>query len=177
MDCFVNAKANSFENLLDPLIKIFRMSSLIITAVSASPKFLKKLVERLNHNKAVVRLNLLRILRAICDSSQDRQALVQRYGMFSVVQMLSRNDGAVLVRELAREIIPGLLPTHNLIPASPAEESRSGTQEDRRRTPIRRAASESKVETPLLPKPGRGRLKPVSRIKLNDMWKFSEDKR
>src|SRR5260370_14225962 len=58
VDCFVNAKANSFENLLDPLIKIFRLSSLIITAVSASPKFIKKLVDRLNHNKAVLRLHL-----------------------------------------------------------------------------------------------------------------------
>ncbi|KAF8333555.1 uncharacterized protein EI90DRAFT_3145216 [Cantharellus anzutake] len=181
VNCFINAKANSFENLLDPFIKIFRISSSITLAISASPKFLKKLVERLNHNKAIVRLNLLRILRAICDTSQDKQALVQRYGFHNAVQKLSQNDGAVLVRELAREIAPALMPNSSTAGGVEPEQSNTDARGGRRRTPGRRAASDAsglayKVETVLLPKPGRGRLKPVPRTKLNDLWRASEDR-
>ncbi|KDQ11479.1 hypothetical protein BOTBODRAFT_177313 [Botryobasidium botryosum FD-172 SS1] len=105
--CFVNAKANSFENLLDPFLKICRISSSVTVGV-AKGYFFRRLVDRLNHNKAVVRLSLLRILRAICDVHPDRSGLVERYGLYGIVERLSKKDGAVLVRELAREMLPSL---------------------------------------------------------------------
>lgn len=109
LKCFATAKANSFENLLDPLLKIVRFSTNIAVGL-AKPGFFQRLTDRLTHNKAVVRLNLLKLLRAICDVHPDRASLVERFGLYGVVERLSRTDGAVLVRELAREIVPILLP-------------------------------------------------------------------
>jgi hypothetical protein len=111
--CFVTAKANSFENLLDPFLKITRLSASVAISIAKSSAFFKRIIDRLGHNsKAVVRLNLLRILRTVCEVHPNRAMLVERYGLLGVVERLSRGggDGAVLVRELAKEIIPTLKP-------------------------------------------------------------------
>jgi hypothetical protein len=109
LNCFVTAKANSFENLLDPLLKITRLCT-SLTILLAKSSFFSRLIDRLTHSKAVVRLNLLRILRTVCDAHPNRSVLVERYGLDGIVDVLSREDGAVLVRELAREIGPSLRP-------------------------------------------------------------------
>lgn len=114
--CFVNSKANSFENLLDPFLKVIRLSTPLTLAISKSSSFFKRIVDRLQGGgkaKAVVRLNLLKILRGVCDVHPNKAMLVERYGLLSVVERLSRDGGdggAVLVRELAREIVPALKP-------------------------------------------------------------------
>ncbi|KAF8955254.1 hypothetical protein BDZ97DRAFT_1674389 [Flammula alnicola] len=113
LKCFVSSKANSFENLLDPFLKITRLSTPVTIAMTKSSAFFKRIIDRLGQNsKAVVRLNLLRILRGVCDVHPNRAMLVERYGLLGVVEKLSRGggDGAVLVRELAREIVPALKP-------------------------------------------------------------------
>lgn len=110
LKCFVSAKAVSFENLLDPFLKICRLSNLITLGVAKS-QFFKRIIDKLNNNsKAVVRLNLLRILRTVCDAHPNRALLVERFGIYDIVVKLSKDDGAVLVRELAREILPTLAP-------------------------------------------------------------------
>lgn len=109
LKCFSTAKANSFENILDPLLKIVRAST-AVTIGLAKPEFFQRLTDRLSHHKAVVRLNLLKLLKAICDIHPDRASLVERFGLYDVVERLSRTDGAILVRELARDIVPILLP-------------------------------------------------------------------
>ncbi|KAI0682393.1 kinase-like protein [Cytidiella melzeri] len=108
--CFVSAKAVSFENLLDPFLKIFRLSNLITLGV-AKAQFFKRIIDKLNNNsKPVVRISLLKILRTICDAHPNRALLVERFGIYDIVVKLSNSDGAVLVRELAREILPTLAP-------------------------------------------------------------------
>ncbi|PIL35163.1 hypothetical protein GSI_02952 [Ganoderma sinense ZZ0214-1] len=107
--CFVQAKANSFENLLDPFLKMFRISTNIAIGIAKS-QFFKRLIDKLGSSKAVVRLNLLRILRTVCDVHPNRVVLVERYGIYDIVAKLSKEDVAVLVRELAREIVPTLAP-------------------------------------------------------------------
>jgi len=109
LKCFGSAKANSFENLLDPFLKICRISTRITIGIAKS-QFFKRVIDRLAHSKAVVRLNLLRILRTVCDVHPNRAILVERYGLHEIVAKLSKDDGAVLVRELAREILPALAP-------------------------------------------------------------------
>ncbi|KIY52431.1 Pkinase-domain-containing protein [Fistulina hepatica ATCC 64428] len=113
LSCFVNAKANSFENLLDPFLKITRISTPITMAIAKLPAFFRHIVDRLvGHNaKAVVRLNLLRLLRTAVEVHPHRATLVERYGLGDVVGMLSREDPAVLVRKLAKEIVPILRPS------------------------------------------------------------------
>lgn len=109
LKCFVSAKAGSFENLLDPFLKICRISTSIAIGI-AKAQFFRRITEKLGNSKAVVKLNLLRILRTVCDVHPNRALLVERYGIHETVASLRRDDGAVLVRELAREIEPSLAP-------------------------------------------------------------------
>ncbi|KAJ3881971.1 hypothetical protein F5051DRAFT_320678, partial [Lentinula edodes] len=144
LDCFVTAKTNSFENLLELFLKLTRISTRVTTSFSRSPAFFRRVADRLGHNtKPVVRLNLLRILKTVCDAHPNRGMLVEKYGsgdgLLGVVEGLSRGggDGAVLVRELAREIIPVLRPGLKPLP--------SGRASGRGVTPkrMRRTASEA----------------------------------
>jgi len=146
----VTAKANSFENLLDPFLKMTRMSIPITIGMTRSSAFFKRIIDRLGQNsKAVVRLNLLRVLRTVCEVHPNRAMLVEKYGLLGVVEQLSRGggDGAVLVRELAREIVPTLKP--GLKPA--LGKSRNGSPDTPGKTGLalapkkmmRRAASEA----------------------------------
>ncbi|KAF8895111.1 hypothetical protein BD779DRAFT_1497502 [Infundibulicybe gibba] len=157
LNCFVTAKANSFENLLDPFLKITRLSTAITIAMTKSSAFFKRIIDRLgNNSKAVVRLNLLRVLRTVCEVHPNRVMLVERYGLLGVVERLSRGggDGAVLVRELAREIVPtlkpGLKPLASRIKSSGLGGSDTPNRSGSALAPkkMRRAASEASA-TPL----------------------------
>ena len=101
---FTTSKANSFENILEPLFKLLRLSA-DLACLMGKPEVFQRLLERLRHPKAIVRLNLLRILRTICDVHPQRQGLIAQYELFDAVEQLAENDKAVLVKELAKEIL------------------------------------------------------------------------
>ncbi|KAG4306386.1 hypothetical protein PORY_000374 [Pneumocystis oryctolagi] len=104
IDAFSTAKANSFENLLECLYKLLRLSQRLACSL-VQPKFFEKLIKRLQHQKPIVRLNLLRVLKSICNAHPSKQALVTQYGLYDIIEKLSRQDTAVLVRELAKDIM------------------------------------------------------------------------
>nr|KIR86181.1 STE/STE11/CDC15 protein kinase [Cryptococcus tetragattii IND107] len=107
--CFVQASGVSFEGILDPLLKILRLSTSLTSSLS-HPPFFSRLSESLERStKAVIKLNLLRLTKVVCECHPDKATLVERFGLAEIVERLSRQDGAVLVRELAKEILPGLL--------------------------------------------------------------------
>ncbi|KAG8995688.1 hypothetical protein FRB94_008863 [Tulasnella sp. JGI-2019a] len=139
LSCFISAKTNTFENLLDPILKILRISTNVAVAI-AKPEFFHRLTDKISHaGKAIVRLNLLRILRVVCDAHPDRALVVAKYGMLEVVERLSQKDVAVMVRELAREILPSL----NSASPPPGESAltpKAGAVPKRRR--VRRTTSE-----------------------------------
>ncbi|KAJ6002768.1 Cytokinesis protein sepH [Penicillium sp. IBT 35674x] len=88
--CLALTKANAFENILDPLQKLLRLSPL--------------LGQKLHHNKAAVRLNILRIISTICDSSEQQGGLLATYGLLDAIRELE-NDPAILVRDMAGKLI------------------------------------------------------------------------
>ena len=102
--CFTTSKANAFENLLEPLQKLLRLSPPVALSL-AHPDLFYRILRKLQSNKAVVRLNLLRIIRSICDASEEQGASISRYGLEDTIQRLAENDGAVLVRNMAGELI------------------------------------------------------------------------
>lgn len=102
--CFTTSKANAFENLLEPLQKLLRLSPPVALCL-AHPDLFYRILRKLSSNKAVVRLNLLRIVRSICDASDEQGALISRYGLEDTIQRLAESDGAVLVRNMASELI------------------------------------------------------------------------
>ncbi|KAI5809592.1 hypothetical protein DFH27DRAFT_152367 [Peziza echinospora] len=102
--CFTTSKANAFENLLEPLRGLLRLSPQIAHAI-AKPELFDRILSKLTHHKAVVRLNLLRILRTICDASDQKEGLIRQYGMTQTIQKLAERDGAILVSNLAGELL------------------------------------------------------------------------
>ncbi|PLB54391.1 cytokinesis protein sepH [Aspergillus steynii IBT 23096] len=101
--CLTLSKANAFENLLEPLQKLLRLSPPIASTL-ARPDLFTRIDQKLHHNKAAVRLNLLRIISSICDSSEEQGGLLAKYGLLDAIGELE-HDPAILVRDLAGKLI------------------------------------------------------------------------
>ena len=104
LKCFTTAKANAFENLLEPLQKLLRLSPPIAHSLAQSDLF-SRILTKLTSNKALTRLNLLRIVQSICDASDEQGALINVYGLYEAIQKLAENDTAILVRDMASKLI------------------------------------------------------------------------
>ena len=102
--CFIESKANAFESLLEPLQKLLRLSPPVALSL-AQPELFSRILQKLSSNKALTRLNLLRIVQCICDASDEQGALISMYGLYDTVQRLADNDTAILVRDMASKLI------------------------------------------------------------------------
>jgi hypothetical protein len=96
--------ASLFESLLEPLQKLVRLSPPIAASL-AVPEIFTRTVQKLGHKDAVTRLNLLRILRTICDATEDGCWLIKRFAVYETIHHLSVQDPAILVRQMAEELV------------------------------------------------------------------------
>ncbi|KAK4986455.1 Protein kinase of the Mitotic Exit Network [Elasticomyces elasticus] len=103
VNCFTTSKADAFENLLEPLQKLLRLSPLVASSL-AHPDLFSRTVQKLHTKKAVVRLNLLRIIRSICEASKEKGSLIRTYGLYNSIADFAKHDQAILVREMANEL-------------------------------------------------------------------------
>ncbi|KAN0085184.1 hypothetical protein V8E54_001651 [Elaphomyces granulatus] len=113
--CVTISKANAFENLLEPLQKLLRLSPPIASTLARTDLF-TRIRQKLHHNKAGVRLNLLRILSSICDSSEEQGGLLARYGLLDAIRELE-NDPAILVRDMAGKLVKSSEQSEGLVGA------------------------------------------------------------
>ena len=115
VSCFGSAKINAFDpNLLEPLLKFLRLSPALAASL-ARPEMFAGIAQRLGHKKAVVRLNLLRLVRNIMDGCEADGVPMSYPGasgtgrqlraLYDVIQTLADQDSAVLVRNLASELV------------------------------------------------------------------------
>ncbi|KAF1967604.1 hypothetical protein BU23DRAFT_482978 [Bimuria novae-zelandiae CBS 107.79] len=95
---------SNFENMLEPLQKLVRLSPPIAASL-AVPEIFSRTVQKLGHKDAVTRLNLLRILDAICYATEDECTLIRQFGVYDTIVHLSEHDHAVLVRQMAGELV------------------------------------------------------------------------
>ena len=93
---------------MEPLQKLLRLSPLVAQSLGR-PDLFARILQKLSHNKAVIRLNLLRIVRSICDSNDEQGGLLRKYGLYDAVQKLADGDSAVLVRNMASELVKSAL--------------------------------------------------------------------
>lgn len=111
---FSTNKLNAFDsNLLEPLLKLLRLSPSIAASL-AKPEMFAGMAQRLGHKKPVVRLNLLRLVRIIMDACEPglgggdgSRTLNSRQvrSLMDSIQTLAETDSAVLVRNLAAELV------------------------------------------------------------------------
>ncbi|KAI7635120.1 hypothetical protein KC343_g2021 [Hortaea werneckii] len=104
VQCFNESKGDAFENLLEPLQKLLRLSKLVAASLGRQSLFERAAI-KLHAKKPLVRLNLLRVLRSICEASEEEGALIQRYGLLESIDELAKTDQAILVREMAKELV------------------------------------------------------------------------
>jgi hypothetical protein len=95
---------STFENMLEPLQKLVRLSPPIAASLAA-PEIFQRTQQKLGHKDAVTRLNLLRILRTICDAREEGCWLIRAFGCYERISWLVEHDGAVLVRQMAEELV------------------------------------------------------------------------
>ena len=165
--CATISKANAFENLLEPLQKLLRLSPPIASTLARADLF-TRIRQKLHHNKAGVRLNLLRILSSICDSSEEQGGLLARYGLLDAIRELEK-DPAILVRDMAGKLVKSSEQSEGLVSAKRRSHMRrrsiSSTppglmaNPSRPSTPQANRSSQSKVflegrGTPRLPRGG-----------------------
>jgi len=138
IECFVSSKADAFENLLESLQKLLRLSP-PVAATLAHPELFSRTVRKLDNKKAVVRGNLLRIIKSICEAVEDQGALLKKYGLYDAIERLSEGDSAILVRNMAADLIRESQLNSNF---------RSSGDSSRFR-PLRRSSSSTKSQTSL----------------------------
>ncbi|CAC9892989.1 unnamed protein product [Aureobasidium pullulans] len=140
LDAIFICKADSFENFLEPLQKLLRLSPPIASSLIHPDLFLRT-AQKLRTKKALVRLNLLRIIRSICDSSDEDGALIHTFGLHPMIAETAKYDPAILVREMASDLIK----SSELHVSRAVHNARVGEVNSRR--PLRRSSSSTMVPT------------------------------
>ena len=138
LQCFNESKADAFENLLEPLQKLLRLSPPVAASLAHRSLFERSAV-KVNAKKPLVRLNLLRVIRSICDASDEQGSLMGKYGLLDSIQDLARHDPAILVREMANDLVRS-----SEMAAAPAM----------RYAGVRRSSSSTMTPPPMIPVPG-----------------------
>lgn len=101
--CYM-CSGDNFDNLLEPLQKLLRLSP-PVAATLAHPELFFHTRRRLKTKKAVVRGNLLRVVRSICDAREQQGTLLRDHGLYDTVEKLANHDPAILVRNMASDLI------------------------------------------------------------------------
>ncbi|KPI37627.1 Cytokinesis protein sepH [Cyphellophora attinorum] len=100
-----SSKSTSFENLLEPLQKLLRLSPALAASVAQSQQLWNIIQQKMSHNKPAIRLNLLRIIGSVCDASIDGISILDQCGLYDLIEQLQYSDPAILVRSMAGELL------------------------------------------------------------------------
>ncbi|CAM1500562.1 Fc.00g097240.m01.CDS01 [Cosmosporella sp. VM-42] len=164
VSCFNTNKLNAFDsNLLEPLLKLLRLSPSVAASL-AKPEMFAGIAQRLGHKKAVVRLNLLRLVRNIMDACEPgigngdgTRSLnsSQVRSLMDAIQMLAEKDSAVLVRNLASELVRSNIESsdlvHEVVPSSVVSQTSSRRSGSRRNTSYTPPGLHSSMSVPQTP--------------------------
>lgn len=99
------SKSVSFENLLEPLKKLLRLSPPLAEQMASSPELFESIGQKLHHSKPAIRLNLLHIISSIRDATESGSLLLDQHGVYDIVSDLQFSDPSLLVQSMARELI------------------------------------------------------------------------
>ncbi|KAH9906978.1 cell division control protein [Xylariomycetidae sp. FL2044] len=159
ISCFNTQKLNAFDpNLLEPLLKLLRLSPSLAASLAKSEMY-SGIAMKLSHKKAVVRLNLLRLVRNILESREDDSfrspSNRQLRSLLDAIRALAEKDTAVLVRNLASDLVMQIdgnadqfAPSLSAAPNPPASANRARSGPRRIYTPPSLHSSASAPLTP-----------------------------
>ncbi|GAA5962208.1 hypothetical protein JCM3765_003898 [Sporobolomyces pararoseus] len=126
---FCKTKGTVFETMLEAFHRILRTSPLLTARLVTQPGVCMRIVERIERStKAVVRLNLLRIVKTIFDSLNDRRDRERVVKLLSpAISRVAEEEKTVLAAQLAKSLSADFVAIkestrHNLVPRRGASE-------------------------------------------------------
>ncbi|CEG42848.1 ste ste11 cdc15 protein kinase [Plasmopara halstedii] len=111
MICFHNALDTEFENLLEPLLEIMNRSVRLNQALGRSGIFVLEILTRLRlMSKAIVRKNLLKMLKSLFESHTSPARFIVEYNLHPIVYTLAQDENSmILVKEIASQLLQAIL--------------------------------------------------------------------
>eukprot|EP01112_Ceratiomyxa_fruticulosa_P019583 TRINITY_DN6452_c0_g1_i1.p1 TRINITY_DN6452_c0_g1~~TRINITY_DN6452_c0_g1_i1.p1 ORF type:complete len:1073 (+),score=231.94 TRINITY_DN6452_c0_g1_i1:255-3473(+) len=104
---FSGAEAASFENLLDPFLRIITVSLEVCVSLGTSQTFIPKLLDRLLHASSgpQVRVNLLKILTSLYENHPNPKRMIAEHHLYPVVKRLADENKTGLVKKMASKML------------------------------------------------------------------------
>ncbi|KAG7391351.1 hypothetical protein PHYBOEH_006751 [Phytophthora boehmeriae] len=111
MVCFRNALDTELENLLEPLLEIISRSVRLNQAFGRSGLFVLEILKRLRLiPKAIVRKNLLKILKYLFEMHTSPVQFIAEYNLRPIVYALAQDENSmILVKEIASQLHQSIL--------------------------------------------------------------------
>ncbi|KAK1938065.1 MAP3K epsilon protein kinase 1 [Phytophthora citrophthora] len=111
MICFHNALDTELENLLEPLLEIMSRSVRLNQALGRSGMFVTEILKRLRLiPKAIVRKNLLKMLKSLFESHTSPIQFLVEYNLRPIVYALAKDENSmILVKEIASQLLQAIL--------------------------------------------------------------------
>ncbi|GMF13535.1 unnamed protein product [Phytophthora lilii] len=111
MVCFHNALDTELENLLEPLLEMMSRSVRLNQALGRSGMFVMEILKRLRLiPKAIVRKNLLKMLKSLFESHTSPIQFLVEYNLRPIVYALAQDENSmILVKEIASQLLQAIL--------------------------------------------------------------------
>ncbi|KAF4042539.1 Protein kinase domain [Phytophthora infestans] len=111
MVCFRNALDTELENLLEPLLEILSRSVRLNQALGRCGMFVTEILRRLRLiPKAIVRKNLLKMLKSLFESHTSPIQFLVEYNLRPIVYALAQDENSmILVKEIASQLLQAIL--------------------------------------------------------------------
>ncbi|CAI5709535.1 unnamed protein product [Peronospora effusa] len=124
--CFHNAMDTEFENVLEPLLEIMSRSVRLNQALGRSGMFVMEILKRLRLiPKAIVRKNLLKMLKSLFESHTSPIQFLVEYNLRPIVYELAQDENSmILVKEIASQLLQAILVAADVVQTSYSEENR-----------------------------------------------------
>lgn len=135
------SKSMSFENLLEPLKKLLRLSPPVAEQMASSPELFESIGQKLQSSKPAIRLNLLHVISSIRDATESGSFLLDQHGLYDVVSELQYSDPSLLVQSMAKELIRSCEEMDNISNYSDPRTANNPSRNGRRPAMIRRQSS------------------------------------
>lgn len=111
MMCFRSAQDTELENLLEPLIEMMTRSVRLNQTLGRSAMFVAEILKRLRLvPKAIVRKNLLKMLKSLFESHTSPTQFLVEYNLHPIIYALAQDENnMILVKEIASQLLQAIL--------------------------------------------------------------------
>jgi serine/threonine protein kinase len=108
VNAMINAVASTDNDrlvgVLEHLLSIVTASERVNRALGRQARFMELLKERMRHPEALVRVHLLKIIRAVYELHHNPKELIARHELIVFIQRLTETDKAVLVKSMCEQL-------------------------------------------------------------------------